>query len=109
MSSSHSRYSHSETDVESMLMSPEKKLLIALLRRAVFDYFGSRAAEREAAEEWLFTDDDDSTELFSFPWVCTQLDFSRSEILTRLKTIEPFRFAAENSDLRADELMRLVA
>ena len=109
MHSSHSRYSHSDADTESMLMSPEKRLLIALLRRAVFDYFGSREAERSAAEEWLFTDDEDSTELFSFQWVCTQLDFSPSEILARLKTIEPLRFAAENSDLRADELMRLVA
>lgn len=103
------RFPHSDAEIESTVPSPEKRLLVALLRRAVFDYFGSRAAERAAAEEWFFAEDVDATELFSFNWVCTQLDFNGPQILNRLSSIGSLALKAENCDDRLDALFQQVA
>ena len=68
--------------------TPERRLLVALLRRALFDYVSGATAERRAAKEWLFDEagpDDD----FSFRWVCQQLDFQPDMVLSRIKSIRP--------------------
>ena len=33
--------------------TPERKLLVSMLQRALFDYFGDRNDERVEAEDWL--------------------------------------------------------
>lgn len=60
--------------------TPERRLLLAILERAILDFVGNDGLEVTAAEEWIFGDDEgDKNAPFSFPWVCQQLDLdSRS-------------------------------
>ena len=67
--------------------TPERNLLVALLHRALLDYFGSRRIDKDDARVWLF-EESDEREAFSFSWVCAQLDLDRQEILTRIKRTE---------------------
>lgn len=62
---------------------PERNLLVAMLHRALLDYFGSRQLDREDAEEWLF-EESDERDAFSFEWVCAQLDLNPNDVLTRI-------------------------
>ena len=87
------------------VQTPERKLLVALLRRAVFDYFGNRSAEKAAAEEWLFGDSD-VRETFTFPWVCQHLDFIPTKILGRLQTIDAKTFHAQRGIVENDADVR---
>ena len=66
----------------------ERKLLIAVLRRALFDYFGNKKSDKASAAEWLF-DESSSTELFSFNWVCEQLGFEPKHVLSRILQLPP--------------------
>ncbi len=77
------------TDTEKRTLdTPERKLLVAMIERAVFDYFGNQASDKAEAAEWLFGDlsDDDA---FSFSWVCNQLDIDSEGVLTRLRRMRP--------------------
>ena len=70
----------------------ERNLLLAVLERATLDYVGNDKAEREAATEWIFSDNncpddsyqDDDEELFTFAWICTQLDLNPGEIAEKI-------------------------
>jgi hypothetical protein len=72
--------------------SPEERLMLAVLERAIRDYIGGAPEERDDAEEWLFADDDPTTddrevqkfEPFSFPWICHVLDLNGAQILKRI-------------------------
>lgn len=70
--------------------TPERKLLVAMIERAILDYFGNQAVERSEAANWLFSgeaaNEDDP---FSFVWVCGQLDLNCGHIATQLKTMDP--------------------
>ncbi len=65
-------------DSPSHLGSPERRLLAAILERAVLDYHGNDKRQASAAEEWLTEWQQDDTEnnheQFTFPWVCEQLE-----------------------------------
>lgn len=64
--------------------SPERNLLVAILRRALFDYCNGSFTERTAAEEWLLDEDDQAS--FSFQWICTQLGIESASILRQLQS-----------------------
>ena len=64
--------------------SPERNLLVAVLRRALFDYCNGSVVERTAAEEWLLEEDTESC--FSYQWICVQLGIDPETILSRLRT-----------------------
>lgn len=61
---------------------PERNLLTAVLRRALFDLRNGTAVERTAAKEWFFENGDYSP--FSFTWVCTHLDIEPEQLLERI-------------------------
>ncbi len=67
---------------------PERNLLVAMIERAVLDYFGNQAMERSEAETWLFglTHED---EPFSFHWVCGQLDLDPVDITSQIQKMKP--------------------
>lgn len=76
--------------------TPERRLLAALLERAILDFVGNDAAEVAAAEEWIFawqTDqlasDKDSNfgplKDFSFRWVCHYLDLNPYKVAAFIK------------------------
>lgn len=61
--------------------SAERRLLLAVLKRAIYDFVSDNEQESEIAGEWIF-DDADAEIAFSLPWICNQLD------LDYLKTIK---------------------
>lgn len=63
---------------------PERRLLVAVINRALFDYVGQQQEEQEAAADWMFGDEDSSVE-FSFPWVCAQLNLDPESVLSRVR------------------------
>lgn len=69
-------------------LMPEKRLLLAILRRGVLDAGGflsgvplslaeSRRALTQNAKGWIYSK---STEVGSFLWVCSELDLSPSSV-----------------------------
>ncbi|MFO0416744.1 MAG: hypothetical protein ACK5Y6_05595 [Pseudomonadota bacterium] len=71
-----------------MTGTPERRLLLAILERAILDYVGNDAREVEEAEEWLFGWIDTGTRSqFSFPWLCEQLDLDCNKIARQIKAM----------------------
>jgi hypothetical protein len=70
------------------IRTPERNLLVAMIQRAIFDYMGNREFDRDSAAEWLF-DDTENSDLFSFQWVCSQLDLEPQAITSRVKQMTP--------------------
>ena len=70
------------------LQTPERNLLVAMIQRAIFDYMGNREFDRESAAEWLF-EDSGGSEVFSFDWVCAQLDLEPEVITSKVKGMTP--------------------
>jgi len=87
-----------------MTGSPERRLLLAILERAILDYVGNDPHEVEQAEEWIFGALESSgRSQFSFPWLCEQLDLDHRAIARKIKAmprrgnrkIAPWYFAKE--------------
>jgi hypothetical protein len=66
----------------------ERKLLVAMLERAVFDYFGNQSDDQAEAAAWLFGDPE-GDEIFSFGWVCSQLELDAEGVVNRLQQMSP--------------------
>ena len=61
--------------------TPERRLLAAMLERAILDYVGNDPREVAEAETWIFGELSESKlREFSFPWVCQHLDLQAQEI-----------------------------
>jgi hypothetical protein len=76
-------------DMPQLTGTPERRLVLAVLERAILDYVGNDPQEVTTAESWLF---DDVTNLtpepygdFSFPWVCQQLDLDMFQVAAVIK------------------------
>lgn len=68
--------------------TPERRLLLGILERAILDFVGNDAREVESAEEWLFGElDDPSFERFSFSWVCQELDLDLYMIAEKIRAM----------------------
>ena len=87
-----------------MTGSPERRLLLAILERAILDYVGNDPREVQEAEEWLFHSHQGvSRRHFSFDWICEQLDLDARKISEKIKAmprrgnrkIAPWYFAKE--------------
>lgn len=77
-------------ELPSHVSSPEGKLMLAMLERAVLDFVGNDVRERDEATAWLFdwseSDVDDPHE-FSFPWVCDYLGLDPYRISAVVKAM----------------------
>ena len=72
--------------VPNMTGSPERRLLLAILERAILDYVGNDQREVEEAEEWLFGDTESVPyDRFSFAWICEQLDLDLNKITSKIR------------------------
>lgn len=61
--------------------SPERRLILAVLERAILDFVGNEQKEMDEAGEWIFGDlKNPSLEPFTFAWVCLQLDLDMHTI-----------------------------
>lgn len=87
-----------------MTGTPERRLLLAILERAILDYVGNDAREVQEAEEWLFEDSESGQRVhFSFIWLCEQLDLDPVRISRHIRAmprrgnrkIAPWYFAKE--------------
>jgi len=71
-----------------MTGSPERRLLLAILERAILDFVGNDERELEHAEQWLFAPErDNNNEHFSFEWVCEQLDLDPKRISSKIRVM----------------------
>ena len=59
--------------------NPEKRLLAAVLQRAITDYVSGEGELQESARQWLYGSDDIS-ESFGFAYICEALDFHKEEL-----------------------------
>lgn len=59
--------------------NPEKRLLAAVLQRAITDFLTGDGEIQLSAKEWLFSSDD-TTETFAFTYICEALDFHAPEL-----------------------------
>lgn len=68
--------------------SPERRLLLAILERAILDYVGNDAREVAEAHEWLFDEDAiPARAQFSFKWICEQLDLDHKSIAEKIRAM----------------------
>lgn len=67
---------------------PERNLLVAMLERAVFDFYGDQKIEKQEAAEWLFGPGDLDLP-FTFQWVCAQLEIDSELFLERVRHLKP--------------------
>ena len=69
--------------------TPERRLLLAVLERAILDFVGNDRKEVEAAEEWLFDEDVPQRpfEHFSLPWICQELDLDFAEVVDTVRNM----------------------
>lgn len=72
-----------------MTGSPERRLLLAILERAILDYVGNDQKEVDEAEAWIFDSDtiNPRKDNFSFDWVCEELDLCPSQVTHAIKTM----------------------
>jgi len=71
-----------------MTGSPERRLLLAILERAILDYVGNDPREIDEAEQWLFDGSGShATQQFSFAWVCEQLDLDPVKIAEKIRAM----------------------
>jgi len=68
--------------------SPERRLILAVLERAMLDLAGNNRKDSEEAEAWIFNPPTETPyPEFSFPWVCEQLDLDQTEISKQIKAM----------------------
>lgn len=69
-------------DSPNLTGSPERRLLLAILERAILDFVGNDVREIQGSSDWLFSDEEESDGVgeFSFGWVCEQLDLDANTI-----------------------------
>jgi pyridoxal biosynthesis lyase PdxS len=76
---------------EKAIVSGERRLLAAILRRAMLDYLGESEELVLEAENWLFARDVSPRE-YSFPWVCEALGLDARRLVDRLRSIRTSEF-----------------
>lgn len=59
--------------------NPERRLLAAVLQRAITDYLSGEGELHASAREWLYNGEE-SHESFGFTYICEALDFHREEL-----------------------------
>ena len=74
-------------DYPQLTGTPERRLLLAILERAMLDYVGNDSAEVSAAESWLFASDCSACDEFTFPWLCQQLDLDQTHISKLIRSM----------------------
>lgn len=75
-------------DIPNQTGTPERRLLAAILERAILDYVGNDEREMQDAHDWIFVDiDNPHADEFSFPWLCRELDLDVKFIAEKIKAM----------------------
>ena len=72
-------------DIPNQTGTPERRLILAILERAILDFVGNEQKEALDAEYWMFGDDGDDDSQFSFTWACSQLDLSPATVREKIR------------------------
>ena len=87
--------------------NPERRLLAAVLQRAITDFLTTEGELQSSAQEWLYGVDDPN-EAFSFTYICEALDFHQEELRKAIRKqfhdIQAQRNKAIIEDLPSDAL-----
>lgn len=67
--------------------SPERNLMMAVLERAILDFVGNNPADIKSAETWIFAENEEPQQEFSFTWVCSELDIDPKRIAEAIKAM----------------------
>lgn len=59
--------------------NPERRLLAAVLQRAIQDFLTCEGELQESAEQWLYGEEEVG-DAFAFSYICEALDFHREEL-----------------------------
>ncbi|MDR2337054.1 MAG: hypothetical protein LBE20_00175 [Deltaproteobacteria bacterium] len=65
--------------VTSAGFNPEKRLLAAVLQRAITDYVVGEGELQESAAQWLYGSEENNS-AFGFSFICEALDFHKDEL-----------------------------
>ena len=65
--------------------NPERRLLAAVLQRAITDYLTGEGELQESARDWLYSSDDPN-ESFGFAYICEALDFHKEELRKAIRS-----------------------
>ncbi|MBX7144883.1 MAG: hypothetical protein K1X79_10565 [Oligoflexia bacterium] len=66
--------------------TPERRLLTAILERAILDFVGNDKVEMDDAQTWIFeAAQDTDPSPFSFAWLCRELDLNPMFIASKIK------------------------
>ena len=79
---------------------PERRLLAAVLHRAVTDLTGSDPRMAQEAHDWIFEEVIEPYQLFSFAWVCEQLELDSSIISSAISCL-PQQLGSQKEKQRA--------
>ena len=60
-------------------VNPERRLLAAVLQRAITDYLSGEGELHLSAREWLYGPEE-SVDSFGFGYICEALDFHKEEL-----------------------------
>lgn len=72
-------WSNGEVSQGGSTFNPERRLLAAVMQRAITDYVSGDGELQESARQWLFGLDDPG-ESFGFAYICEALDFHMEEM-----------------------------
>ena len=59
--------------------NPERRLLAAVLQRAITDFLSGEGELHASAKEWMYNDEEQH-EAFCFHYICEALDFHKEEL-----------------------------
>ena len=75
-------------DIPNETGTPERRLILAILERAILDYVGNDEREAEDALAWIFDElPGDGRLEFSFSWICDELDLDRERIRGKIRSM----------------------
>lgn len=64
--------------------NPERRLLAAILQRAITDYLTGEGEVHDSARDWIYNAEE-SHETFGFSFICEALDFHKEELRKAIK------------------------
>lgn len=76
-------------DVPNLTGTPERRLLLAILERALLDFVGNDPNEVSESEAWLFDSSQapERSEPFTFVWICKELDLDVADIRDKVQAM----------------------
>lgn len=88
-------WSNSSEQSSGAAFNPERRLLAAVLQRAITDYVTGEGDLQESARQWLYSSDD-TRDTFGFAFICEALDFHKDEL--RRAILKQYKVAQNTGD-----------